>query len=720
MKLNLGSLFGDRDMENMFGRIDALVDGLASKKRVDNEKDISDVALREILKSIDSDGEGADSTGEDSQEVQKLLDKLSISPARLQRYKIYDELYSAVQLLKRIVAVYLNNTLQRDVLTGKSIDVKENEDKKDDITEVQYYKDFSNRLIEHYGIEKELKDKIANHILRYGDHFVEIIDLQDDVSNLPDPNSQQVITENTYSSEAYHKETVSQLTSFNKSSKSNKYNDKVSFNNCVDRLFNTFVEVKEGVSSRDHDVHGPLAFFQESIKEQKVEEKVGAQPQKDRQGKSKKKDETFDRSKFNRLIFRYHKPHHICVLRTEYGSVIGFVEIKDSRNKEVSPGVGMQFANVLQQMGTSNKAQSTNSIIKGIINRIVKDVIKKLDVKKEQSLSKKSKYDINKDYEMTIRNQLGDDLFFMMKKLFVETNDQANFDPMSKKISVRFISKDRIVSMTHNSIEYFPYGTSVLDALVYPGKLYMLTQLTNVVTKLSRAALIRKWTIETGPREHHTGLIQKLKRELRNQRVTVEDLVSFKSVPKVLSDFKDVILLSKKGQRFVDMDLQQMHDANIKVQDLEDTRREIIALSGVPAPYLGYNDVIELREQLVHVNITFATEIIAVQSSINTGITDIVDRVGGILGVEDKPSRYVKLSLRPPVVLLLQMIETVMASITNIQQNFQATQIEFNPYYLLKRYLPSINWEEFSKEAKEFELFKKAQGPNNGEEGGQF
>ncbi len=225
---------------------------------------------------------------------------------------------------------------------------------------------------------------------------------------------------------------------------------------------------------------------------------------------------------------------------------------------------------------------------------------------------------------------------------------------------------------------------------------------------------------ETGPREHHSGLIQKLKRELRNQRISVDDLVSFKSIPRILSDFKDMILLSKKGQKYVDVDLQNMHDANVKIADLEDLRREIIALSGIPGPYLGYGDVIELREQLVHLNITFATEIISIQDVVNIGMTELIDKISKIIDIPDDPSKYVKISLKPPVVLLLQMIETIMASISNIQQNFQATNVEFNPFYLLKKYLPSIDWEEFTKEAREFELFQKAQGKGNSQQPGGF
>ena len=52
------------------------------------------------------------------------------------------------------------------------------------------------------------------------------------------------------------------------------------------------------------------------------------------------------------------------------------------------------------------------------------------------------------------------------------------------------------------------------------------------------------------------------------------------------------------------MEVQSLVDSSVKTQDLEDSRRELIALSGVPAPYLGYGDVVELQSQLVHVNLS--------------------------------------------------------------------------------------------------------------------
>lgn len=54
--------------------------------------------------------------------------------------------------------------------------------------------------------------------------------------------------------------------------------------------------------------------------------------------------------------------------------------------------------------------------------------------------------------------------------------------------------------------------------------------------------------------------MQKLKREIRNQRISIDDIVNFKAIPKILSDFKDMMILTKKGTKFVDVDVQSLGD----------------------------------------------------------------------------------------------------------------------------------------------------------------
>jgi hypothetical protein len=669
-KLNIGSLFGDTDLDNMLNRVDTLVDTLSKQRQLGIDKDITDSALREVLTAIEEK-----SNPTDDGQIESLLNKLSISPERLNRYNTYDEIYRAVQLLKRIVTVYINNCLQRDILTGKAISLKQIETTKNKETIRTQYKDFSMACIDHFKLERKLSDNILQSILRYGDHFIEIIDLKTDIIDFPSTTSPSVITENI----SYIENRISK-NGFNLSTKDGIISD------CSNKLYNMLIEVNDGPQP-DTDINSAKFLYELN------------------DGASTK--EFFNKVQLNQIVLKFHKPHKICILSVE-DTILGYVEIKEKISSDRSLGVGARFASMVNQLNYMKSGSNSNNsaVAKDLVHKIVFNIIKKIGLSKDTNDSK-SKYDINKEYEGLIHKSLGDDLFYMVKKLLYETD----FDQGLKKLAVRFIAPDRMIRFVYNPIEYTPYGTSILDALVYPAKLYLLNQLTNTVSKLSRAALIRKWTIETGPREYHSNQIQKLKRELKNQRVTVDDIMSFKSVPKVLSDFKDVIIVSKKGQKFVDFELQSMHDSNIKIADLEDQRRELIALSGIPAPYLGYNDVIELREQLVHVNVTFATEIISIQSQVNEGLSNVIDKIAKILNFSDKPSQYNIVSLKVPVVLLLQMIETIMSSISNIQQNFQASQIDFDPTYLLKLYVPSLDWDEFLKAGREYKILKQTSIP---------
>lgn len=124
-----------------------------------------------------------------------------------------------------------------------------------------------------------------------------------------------------------------------------------------------------------------------------------------------------------------------------------------------------------------------------------------------------------------------------------------------------------------------------------------------------------------------------------------------------------------------------------------------------------YNDVVDLREQLVNINITFATDVISIQNIINTGLTKLIDTISTKIGFEDLPSDYITVALKPPVILLLQMLEATMSSISNIQMSLQASQVDFNPYYLLKKFIPNINWDDFKQEADAYMLLKNASTP---------
>ncbi len=51
--------------------------------------------------------------------------------------------------------------------------------------------------------------------------------------------------------------------------------------------------------------------------------------------------------------------------------------------------------------------------------------------------------------------------------------------------------------------------------------------------------------VDVGATQGQSRYIQQLKRDMYNQRVTIDNVLSFKSMPKILSDFKGKILNKK-------------------------------------------------------------------------------------------------------------------------------------------------------------------------------
>jgi len=120
------------------------------------------------------------------------------------------------------------------------------------------------------------------------------------------------------------------------------------------------------------------------------------------------------------------------------------------------------------------------------------------------------------------------------------------------------------------------------------------------------------------------------------------------------------------------------------------------------APYLGYGDVVELQAQLVHVNLSFATEISDTQEALCAELNRMIDYMAELVGFSIVPTEYIQVSLIPPVVLILQLIEMTAGAAQNIIGVFQNLQLPVDPISVLKKYVPFIDWDEFEENAKKF------------------
>lgn len=176
--------------------------------------------------------------------------------------------------------------------------------------------------------------------------------------------------------------------------------------------------------------------------------------------------------------------------------------------------------------------------------------------------------------------------------------------------------------------------------------------------------------------------------------------------------YKDLVTYKQNDKTHLDVDVQSFGDRSMSVADLEDARRELIALSRVPAHAVGYGDNYELREQLIHTNVAFAIEISELQETFNRAFNKLIDIIATKSNFINQtvdlkgqpPSFYSTVSLVPPTVLTLQLIEMTLSSIGNIAAVFTNMGMKIDPFFFMKQYVPHIPWDKFENAMRAKEL----------------
>jgi hypothetical protein len=723
-----GELFGKKDksvsVDDLIVRIDTAIGNLNIKTDADIPDEDS-LITKSITDVLVPDGDNKKESGAGA-EIDALRNRfetagldpifkdLAVPEERLQRYKTYDSIYNNVQIIKKILATYLDNIFQKDSISNKVFLIKEI-DKDKSSGEIDEYKKFAEKFIAFFNLDERMRNLVFKS-LKYGDSYLEYIKLDDIKDQFPKVKPSEVdklnkgsidtstssFLNSNFISESRDLETIQE--SVNQKYSSSKNNGKPLIDDLdVDKLSSMLFEYTELTEESLNDTDAIFNY------------EMDGDAQKEKQDSKKrnkgKKSDPLKGSNLNGIVLRYHDPHKIVPIVSDYDNVLGYIEVRSIEKKgseSFNPVLG--FMDIIKKttnnMGGGKSQEKYDTTVKMFSQTIAKKVIAKYKIfYDETKVDASQKRKMEEDYNKLIKSNLDDEIYYSLKRLLLDTGHTSLF---YKKLAVRFIPVDSMFKFPISSSSTYPFGESIIDPLVYPAKLYLLTQLSNIVTKLSRSSIIRKWTVDVGSRENESDILNRLKKQIRNQKITASDLSSSKEIPRLLSDFRDFVTFTKKGQRFVDVETLQHGDPNIGIRDLEDQRKDLIALSGVPAAFLGYQDHYELREQLIHTNIQFATTISSIQHVINTGVNDLMDQVSLDVGFDEPMSEYVKLSLVPPVSLILQLVESTITSVSNIQRVFMEMPIlkDADPTYLLRRYVPYIDWDDYLKEAKSFKLQK--------------
>ena len=628
------------------------------------------------------------------------LQNLSVPKERLERYKQYSQLPYELYIATRIVQVYMDNILIKNPYTKQFIDIMESEilEKDSSITDTdkQSLLKITKAIFAYFDIQKRLKNDILSKQLVLGNFFVEIANLNKFIELENDTDSMRIITES-----------YGGLDDAVVSYKSHKHNIGIEFDltelyhEQINEDLNTTVATTETNFDRQIDMLMESRFKDVGYESQILFEQI---EDNDTVEQVVENVRSLDLSKIKYVDLRYISPENVIILEKN-GNKYGYIVIEGKDNINKSGVSGAENYNLIKQVtdkfsatgisSTSSKKSSEGDAV----DQVLMNIFKKLRVKKN----------VSKISELLNLIQDDNTIHALKSVLYDLYLKHSN-------VSIRYIPNENMVNFSNPIEKYSPYGTSVFDTVLFPAKLYTIGLLSSVMSRLNRASVVRKWTIEAGSHKNHAELVEKFKRELRNQTISFQDLMKMKDVTQTVSDYKDFVTISQDGKRYVDLEMMPMHDRSLPVNELEPLKQDLIAASGIPSPMLGITDTYDLREQIVNVNIIFAQKIDSFQTYINESLEELVNGVlrqlfilNGRKDDFNSISKYIDIKLNPPLVLVLQHLESTLSSSTNIVNLLNQVNIPTDPIWILKRFIKTIDWDAVKQAGVKFQQDQQTQ-----------
>lgn len=417
------------------------------------------------------------------------------------------------------------------------------------------------------------------------------------------------------------------------------------------------------------------------------------------------------------IILHKHQPENVIIVE-QGGIAYGYLIIDeiDSQTSTNYIDSFRKFTNGLLQQNVNEKSQT-----KAFMEEITKQTLDKVRTSIEYDKIRQGEYNGKKFFDNFSSNK---EISKSLK--IIIWNKLKSKTPFK----FRFVSPDKIVHFAPDKGKYFPYGTSVIDPLVSPVKLYTLSIMATVVSRLSRASVIRKWTVDTGTEQRNGNeIIENLKNSIKNKSTNYNNLSNLENISNIITDYKDMATLTVNGKSTVDMEIMPMQDRGVNNQDSEEQKMDIVAAGGVPSIYLNIVDNADLREALVNLNISFANNIISKQMDFEQSINHLTSCVFKIILQKNGYrndfyfSNYCEMTLNAPLVLQIQSDEALITVVSNIIDLLSRAQILISPRDLFKRYLPTMDWDTIIKDGERFasELGKEAlKNKNSQNEGGMF
>ncbi|MBC8427611.1 MAG: hypothetical protein H8D97_01835, partial [Proteobacteria bacterium] len=134
-------VFGKKDksvpVDDLIARIDTAIDNLNVKSNANTPdedalitKSITDLLVPPSEDNGESNTSSVKNILDDelkSAGLDPIFKDMNVSEERLKKYEVYDTIYSNVQIVKKVISVYLDNIFQKDPISNQVLLVKESD-----------------------------------------------------------------------------------------------------------------------------------------------------------------------------------------------------------------------------------------------------------------------------------------------------------------------------------------------------------------------------------------------------------------------------------------------------------------------------------------------------------------------------------------------------------------------------------------------------------------
>ncbi len=646
-----------------------------------------------------------------------------ISGDRKQRYQTYDEIPDLSYIAFRMMDVYIQNIFVKNIQTKRFLFIGDNpnmEFKKEQDLLKQHYKKLIKTLMAFYDLENKLKNYIVPKTLKYGNYFMEIINFNGLETFI---NSTTLLQEDTVPMalkkdiETYKDVFLIEgvVTGFTPSEKIELLEN--SMDNSPEGIKKAAEALAEATDAPGMDFASKLkSFLVDNKPSSLLEENIFSFLDDKQSSKDNSTDdfnfedlEDLDIGKLKDIQLRGIDPSKVIIVEDE-SILYGYIIIEDIDKANSSNEVDVYKRFLSDGSGKDKKGKGGEN---------TKEAIDKMTKYISDNLLEIIRLS-HKNFKFSDLKLPDDSLYSIKSILYNKIKEKS-------KLKFRFISSNNLVNFSAPVNKFAPYGTSIFDPIVQPVKLYTLALISSIISRLSRASVVRKWNIEAGSKKNHAEIVESVKKDLKNKSISFDNLSNVKNIANVLTDFRDIATIKIDGQSFIDMEIVPMHDRALPLNDAQDLRNDLIAATGVPSVYLNIGDQADLREQLVNLNTSFANNILNWQTNVEDGISRTLAIIfTELLKANDKTKNtfnlgsFFEVKLTPPLVLQVQSNEALISSITNIIGMFKSAEFTVDPKQLYQLFIPTLDWDALEIGGKKFIQAKGKETliDNNGGNGG--